>query len=69
MACYPDRLLRLVERWLVAGTCANMVCTLKFQGATDRDAAARFAAIPGSQLRHLAHNKHELCWLWSRRER
>ena len=25
-------------------------------------AAARFAAIPGSRLRHLFHNKHELTW-------
>lgn len=63
IACYPARLLRLVERWLAAGTCRNFVCTLKFQGATDHDAAARFAAIPGSTLRHLFHNKHELTWI------
>src|SRR5579884_2369690 len=60
--CYPARLLRLVERWLDAGTCRNFVCTIKFQGATDHAAARRFAAIPGSELRHLHHNKHELTW-------
>lgn len=62
VVCYPARLLRLVERWLAAGTCRRFVCTLKFQGATDHETAARFAAIPGSTLRHLCHNKHELTW-------
>ena len=61
-SCYPARLLALVERWLAAGTCRRFVCTIKFQGETDHAAARRFAAIPGSQLRHLFHNRHELTW-------
>jgi 23S rRNA (cytidine2498-2'-O)-methyltransferase len=63
VVCYPVRLLALVERWLAAGTCRRFVCTLKFQGETDHATAARFAAIPGSTLRHLYHNKHELTWI------
>lgn len=63
VVCYPARLLRLVERWLDAGTCRRFVCTLKFQGATDHETARRFAAIPGSRLLHLHHNKHELTWM------
>ncbi|MGC2414764.1 MAG: SAM-dependent methyltransferase [Stellaceae bacterium] len=63
IACYPARLLALVERWLAAGTCRRFVCTIKFQGETDHGIAARFAAIPGSTLRHLFHNKHELTWI------
>jgi 23S rRNA (cytidine2498-2'-O)-methyltransferase len=63
VVCYPARLLRLVERWLEAGTCRRFVCTLKFQGATDHETARRFAAIPGSRLLHLHHNKHELTWV------
>jgi 23S rRNA (cytidine2498-2'-O)-methyltransferase len=63
VVCYPARLLALVERWLAAGSCHRFVCTLKFQGTTDHDTARRFAAIPGSQLRHLFHNKHELTWI------
>jgi 23S rRNA (cytidine2498-2'-O)-methyltransferase len=63
IVCYPTRLLTLVERWLTAGTCRNFICTVKFQGTTDHDTASRFAAIPGSQLRHLFHNKHELTWI------
>ena len=62
VVCYPARLLALVGRWLEAGTCRNLVCTIKFQGPTDHETAHRFAAIPGSQLRHLFHNKHELIW-------
>lgn len=61
--CYPVRLLALVERWLRAGTCRRFVCTVKFQGVTDHDVAARFASIPGSTLRHLFHNRHELTWI------
>jgi 23S rRNA (cytidine2498-2'-O)-methyltransferase len=63
VVCYPERLLGLVERWLAAGTCRNFVCTIKFQGPTDHETARRFAAIPGSLLRHLFHNKHELTWI------
>ena len=63
IACYPARLLRLVERWRSSGRVRNFVCTLKFQGATDHDAAAAFAAIPGAQVLHLHHNKHELTFL------
>lgn len=62
VVCYPARLLALIERWLAAGTCRRFLCTIKFQGETDHAAARRFAAIPGSQLRHLYHNKHELTW-------
>jgi len=63
IACYPPRLFALVERWLAAGSCRNFVCTIKFQGETDHDTVRRFVAIPGSQLRHLFHNKHELTWI------
>ena len=61
--CYPARLLALVERWLAAGCVGNFLCTIKFQGKTDMETARRFAAIPGSRLMHLHHNKHELTWV------
>ena len=63
MACYPSRLLELVSRWLELGQVKNFVCTLKFQSETDHATAAAFAAIPGSRLLHLHHNKHELTWV------
>ncbi len=63
IVCYPERLLRLVERWLASGQVRNFVCTIKFQGETDHETARRFAEIPGSRVMHLHHNKHELTWL------
>ncbi|MEX1164926.1 MAG: SAM-dependent methyltransferase [Nitriliruptor sp.] len=57
---YPERLLDLVTRWLGSGRVRNLVCTVKFQGATDHGVAERFAALPGAQLSHLSQNKHEL---------
>lgn len=66
MACYPERLLELIGRWLAAYACRNFVCTLKFQGPTDHATARAFAAIPGSRLVHLWHNKHELTWMLRR---
>ena len=63
IVCYPARLLRLVERWRRAGLVKNFVCTIKFQGATDHDTAAAFAAIPGARVLHLHYNKHELTFI------
>lgn len=62
VAAYPDRLLPLVQRW--TATARNIVCTIKLQGDTDHDAADAFAAIPGGQVMHLFHNKHELTFVW-----
>ncbi len=63
---YPSRLLGLVQGWIDAGRVRRIVCTLKFQGATDFAAAEAFAAIPGGSVRHLFHNKHELTFFWRR---
>jgi len=58
--CYPSRLLELAQRWLPMAR--NMVCTVKFQEKTDHAVVREFATIPGSQLLHLHHNRHELTW-------
>ena len=62
---YPERLLGLVRRWIETGAARRVVCTLKFQGRTDFDAQAGFAAIEGGRLMHLFHNKHELTFVWA----
>ncbi|MCA9534954.1 MAG: hypothetical protein KC593_14785 [Myxococcales bacterium] len=61
--CYPARLLSMVQQWIAADAAKRFVCTIKFQGETDHDTVAAFAAIPGSRLLHLAHNRHELTWV------
>ncbi len=66
IACYPARLLRLVDKWHASELVRNFICTLKFQGATDHESAAAFGAIPGARVLHLHHNKHELTLLLSR---
>lgn len=62
VACYPARLLGLVQRWMKADKARNFCCTIKLQGETDHNAVAAFAAIPGSHVQHLSCNKHELTW-------
>lgn len=66
VVAYPARLLTLLERWIAAGAPKRIVCTVKFQGATDVAAAEAFAAVPGGRLLHLFHNKHELTFFWDR---
>jgi len=65
--CYPSRLFEWIEKWLASGLCGNFVCTIKMQGTVedgvDFDTPRRFAALPGSQVLHLYHNKHELTWM------
>ena len=65
--CYPPRLYEWIEQWLESGLCKNFVCTIKMQGGVtsgaDFQTPRRFAAIPGSAVVHLYHNKHELTWL------
>ena len=60
IACYPDRLLPLIERWRALEPSPNLVFTVKFQGATDHDVTDRLRAVAGAALFHLFHNKHEL---------
>ena len=80
-ACYPARLYEWIEKWLASGLCKNFVCTIKMQGSVkstegrdgsggvvDFETPRRFATIPGTQVLHLYHNKHELAWLKLHRE-
>jgi 23S rRNA (cytidine2498-2'-O)-methyltransferase len=61
---YPPRTLALVRRWLDSGRAARIVATVKFQGPTDHGTADAFEQIAGGRLVHLAHNRHELTFLW-----
>lgn len=63
VACYPDRLLKLIQKWRSA--CRRMICTIKLQGDMDRELIDAFRSIPGSRVLHLHHNKHELTFLYA----
>jgi 23S rRNA (cytidine2498-2'-O)-methyltransferase len=63
LVCYPEKLFEFVQLWLDSGRCRRFVCTLKFQGSHGYAMADAFAAIPGSRILHLYHNKHELTWI------
>ncbi len=68
--CYPPALLEWVGAWLESGLARNFVCTIKMQGALfDKATTERFAAIPGSRVLHLWHNRHELTWINLERDR
>ncbi|MBX7149302.1 hypothetical protein K1X76_09475 [bacterium] len=60
VACYPERLYEMVQKWLEAGTCKNFVCTIKLQGKTDWAMLNKFRALKKTKVIHLYHNKHEL---------
>lgn len=60
LIAYPERLLELARYWCAACPRAAVIITVKCQGPVDAALCARFLAIPGARLLHLAHNKHEL---------
>jgi len=65
--CYPEKLLEWVLKWSQQFSNANFVCTIKFQGEPNYEVVKEFEKIPGSSIRHLYHNKHELTWSLIRR--
>ena len=65
VACYPDKLYDLVQRWIASNNAKNMIFTIKLQGETDLDIIRKFQAIPHSHTRHLFHNKHEATFFYS----
>ncbi len=60
LICAPEKLYAWLLPWLESQR--RFVCTLKFQGEADREIIRKFAAIDGSHICHLFHNKHELTW-------
>jgi 23S rRNA (cytidine2498-2'-O)-methyltransferase len=67
VACYPERLLHLLQRWIGSGRCRRVIATVKLQGRWEPGQTDGLRAFPGSHLVHLFHNKHELTFLWCAR--
>jgi 23S rRNA (cytidine2498-2'-O)-methyltransferase len=64
VACYPERTLALINKWLDAGKAKQLIFTIKLQGQTDLNALEPFEAIPGARVLHLLHNKHEVTFFY-----
>lgn len=64
VACYPERLLQWIKRWIDSGLAKNIIATIKVQGKVDYALIAEFAALPFSRVLHLNANKHELSFLY-----
>jgi 23S rRNA (cytidine2498-2'-O)-methyltransferase len=64
IACYPDKLLQQVQRWIESGRVKRILSTIKLQGETDFAAIQLFQKIPGARVFHLWYNKHELTFFW-----
>ncbi len=64
MICYPERLYSLVCQWIEAKAMKHALCTIKFQSTADHAMLSKFLQLPGSSVRHLSCNKHELTWFW-----
>ncbi len=68
VACYPQRLLGLIQNFLETIPDLNVFCTIKLTGQTDFDVLESFLAIPNSQIVHLCANKHEVTFVRLRPE-
>lgn len=62
---YPEKLVSWVLPWIELYPELSFVITLKFQGENRCDVAKLCEKVPGSQVVHLFHNKHELTWMRS----
>ncbi|HSZ83626.1 MAG TPA: SAM-dependent methyltransferase [Polyangia bacterium] len=64
--CEPPRAITLIDDWLTAKRCRNLVVTIKFKGRAHYAALAPLAAIfdrtrpTFARIKHLAHNKNEV---------
>jgi 23S rRNA (cytidine2498-2'-O)-methyltransferase len=64
--CYPEKLYEFIQPWLSSPALKYMVLTIKFQGTENYGILDKFREIPGSMIRHLRANKHEVTFFWKR---
>jgi 23S rRNA (cytidine2498-2'-O)-methyltransferase len=64
IACYPERCLDLVKRWIASGNAKQIIFTIKLQGETNLAMLEQFKSIPGARVLHLYHNKHEATFIY-----
>lgn len=67
IACYPERALNLIKKWINSGKAKQMIFTIKLQGETNLQIIKQLQAIPNSGTLHLYHNKHEATFFYPMR--
>jgi 23S rRNA (cytidine2498-2'-O)-methyltransferase len=65
IACYPDRLYELTQKWIQSKKAKNLIFTIKLQGKTDFEMLKKFQDIPHGRVLHLFNNKHEATFFYS----
>ena len=64
IACYPERALTLIMKWIHSGKAKQMIFTIKLQGKIDLNTLKPFQDIPNSKTVHLFYNKHEVTFFY-----
>lgn len=64
VAGYPERIYSLLKKWLASNKAKQMIFTIKLQGHNDLKSLEPFKSIPGGQVLHLHHNKHEATFFY-----
>ena len=64
IACYPERLFKLILRWIESKRAKQMILTIKLQGETDLEILRKFQELPHSRTLQLFHNKHEVTFFY-----
>ena len=67
IACYPDKLLTQLLKWIESGKIKKIISTIKLQGQIDEkilEDLNNFKNIPNIKIKQLWQNKHELTLFW-----
>jgi len=67
IACYPDKLLAQLLKWIESGKIKKIISTIKLQGEINQkvlEELNNFKNIPNIKIKQLWQNKHELTLFW-----
>lgn len=64
IACYPQRALELIKKWIASAKTNNLIVTIKLQGTLDINLFKQFQTIPNSYVTQLFYNKHEITFFY-----
>jgi 23S rRNA (cytidine2498-2'-O)-methyltransferase len=68
VACYPERLYDMTEKWIHSGKAKQLIFTIKLQGETNIEIIEKFQAFSGGRVIQLFYNKHEATFFYPAKE-